>query len=165
MAGSEPGIALGDLHEETRIGHALFRDGFFQEAVRSVAERYSNRLAEIVQRTEARDRRNRSLIERVFSEHHPILTFPTFAVRATSDGGEDVHPLSTREGRDEHNGYRFLGVGMTMAVRNVFTHADTYRISELEAFEWLAFISAMHRRLDLAELDFSSVTGETESTD
>ena len=53
--------------------------------------------------------------------------------------------------RDEHNGYRFLGVGLVQAVRNVMTHADDYDLAKTEALEWMAFISAMHRRLDGAQ--------------
>ena len=35
-----------------------------------------------------------------------------------------------------------------LALRNVMTHADSYALRETDALEWLAFISAMHRRLD-----------------
>ena len=53
--------------------------------------------------------------------------------------------------RDEHNGYRFLGVGLALAIRNATTHADDYPLTETEALEWMAFISAMHCRLDGAQ--------------
>ena len=50
--------------------------------------------------------------------------------------------------RDEHNGYRSLSVGLAQALRNVLSHTDDYGLSAISAFEWLCFISAMHRRLD-----------------
>ena len=53
--------------------------------------------------------------------------------------------------RDDHNGYRFLGAGLMLAIRNVMTHTDEHDLTPTEAFEWLAFISAMHRRLDSAQ--------------
>ncbi len=135
MAELQHGIALSDLHEETSRAHALFRDGHHQEAVRRAAQRYSNRVAE---RTgEAADtRQGMALIVRAFSENDPLLAF------------------NSRESlveRDEHNGYRSLAVGLVLAIRNVLTHTDDHSLTESEAFEWLAFISAMHRRLDSAQ--------------
>jgi uncharacterized protein (TIGR02391 family) len=71
-----------------------------------------------------------------FSEESPLL---------------DFNDRETLMERDEHNGYRFLAVGLTQAVRNVVTHADDYGLGVASAMEWLAFISAMHRRLDQAK--------------
>ena len=137
MAGIEQ-ITLSDLHVETEPVHSLFRDGHFQEAVRKAAERCINRIAELADHPDARKRWGKRLIERIFSESNPILTFNA---HETLDDWT-LHDL------DEHNGYRFLGVGLVLAIRNVMTHADEYDLTETEAFEWLAFISAMHRRLD-----------------
>lgn len=38
-----------------------------------------------------------------------------------------------------------------LAIRNVMTHTDEHGLTPTEALEWLAFISAMHRRLDSAQ--------------
>ena len=77
-----------------------------------------------------------ALMNKAFSEDSPLLEF--------NDRESMIE-------RDEHNGYRFLAVGLTHAVRNVLTHHDSYGLEALAAFEWLAFISAMHRRLDHAQ--------------
>ena len=126
-------LALGDLHEETRLAHDLFRDGHRQEAVRKAAQRFLNRLSE---RAEHPKKQGTALVNLAFSEDAPLLAFTARATRAE---------------RDEHNGYRFLGAGLTLAIRNVMTHTDDRGLTPAEAFEWLAFISAMHRRLDNAQ--------------
>ncbi len=134
MADGGEALTLGDLHGETRLVHDLFRGGYAQEAVRKAAQRYINRVAELATDDPgSRDRQGVDLINRVFSEDNPVLTFSS---------------RETLPERDEHNGYRFLGVGLTLAIRNVMTHLDNHGLTETEALEWLAFISAMHRRLD-----------------
>ena len=137
MADEQGALTLDDLHSETGIAHDLFRDGHWQEAVRKAAERYVNRVAERADHPDVTDRQGKSLIDRAFSEKDPILAF------------NSEPPVEwTRTERDEHNGHRFLGVGLTLAVRNVMTHTDDRGLTPTEALEWLAFISAMHRRLD-----------------
>lgn len=75
-------------------------------------------------------------MEQAFSAQKPLLVF---------------NERKTLLERDVHDGYRFLAVGLTRAVRNVLTHHDDYGLGETEAREWLAFISAMHRLLDAAQ--------------
>ncbi len=133
MAEVRQQLTLGDLHSETDRAQALFRDGHFQEAVRKAAERFLNRVAELADHPKAQDKQGTELINLVFSEKKPILAFSS---------------RETRIERGEHNGYRFLAAGLTLAIRNVMTHADEYDLAEPEAIEWLAFVSAMHRRLD-----------------
>ena len=71
-----------------------------------------------------------------FSEDAPLLAF---------------NNRETLIERDEHDGYRFLAVGLTRALRNVLSHHDDYGLEAGTALEWIAFISVMHRRLDQAE--------------
>ena len=123
-------LALGGLHEETRLAHDLFRDGHLQEAVRKAAQRFLNRLSE---RAEHPEQQGKALVNLAFSADAPLLAFTA---------------RSTLPERDEHDGYRFLGVGLALALRNTTTHVDNYAFTRAEALEWLAFISAMHRRLD-----------------
>ena len=137
MADGGEALTLDDLHSETGIAHDLFRDGHHQDAVRKAAQRYVNRVAELAADDPgARDRQGVDLINRVFSEDSPVLAF---------------NPRLSLTQRDEHNGYCFLGVGLMLAVRNVMTHTDDHGLTPTGAFEWLAFISAMHRRLDGAQ--------------
>ena len=138
MAGSSSGLELNDLHAETRLAHGLFRDGHLQEAVRKAAERYVNRVA---QEAEHPELQGTTLINRAFSEDTPLLVL---------NSHESLDEWTLMD-RDEHNGYRFLGVGLVQGIRNVMTHMDDYAMTRAEALEWLAFISAMHRRLDGAQ--------------
>lgn len=143
MADAGERLALEGLHTETTLAHRLFRDGHWQEAVRKAAERYVNRVGELADDPEAQGDHGSALINKAFSEQEPILAF---------------NSRETLTERNEHNGYRFLGVGLTLAVRNVMTHTDELDLTEVEAFEWLAFISAMHRRLDGAQ-QLAATTG------
>ena len=77
-----------------------------------------------------------SLMNHVFSAERPVLVFSETRLTPTE--------ISF------HNGYRSLSLGLTEAVRNVYTHQDELDVAEEEALEWLGFISAMHRRLDRA---------------
>lgn len=139
--GEDPNLSLHDLHPETQLAHRLFEGHHLQEAVRKAAERYVNRVAELADHPDTQDRQGKGLIERVFSEASPILTL---------NSHESLEDWTLID-RDEHNGYRFLGVGLALAIRNATTHADEYDLTEAEALEWMAFISAMHRRLDAAQ--------------
>lgn len=151
MARAQGRLDLSDLHGETALAHDLFADGHFQEAIRKAAERYVNRVAERADHPDAQNRQGKNLIEQVFSERSPILSL-------NSHESLDEWTLADR---DEHNGYRFLGVGLILAVRNVLTHADDYEMTETEALEWMAFISAMHRRLDSAQQFVAMPEAET----
>lgn len=139
--GEDPSLGLRHLHHETALAHRLFEGNHHQEAVRKAAERYVNRVAELADHPDAQDRQGKGLIERVFSEANPILTL---------NSHETLDDWTLLD-RDEHNGFRFLGVGLALAIRNATTHADEYPLTEIEALEWLGFISAMHRRLDRAQ--------------
>lgn len=118
------------LHREVNPAASLYEDTYYDEAVRKAAQRFVNRVQELVDRP---DLDGAGLINKSFSEDSPLLAF------------SDRRSLTER---DEHNGYRFLAAGLTHALRNVLSHHDNYGLSEISAFEWLCFISAMHRRLD-----------------
>ncbi len=131
-AADEPELRLVDLHHETRVAHSLMRDSYSALAVQEAAQRYINRVQEIAGR---HDLDGVSLINHVFSENTPLLTF---SARKT--------PLEA----NEHRGYHRLAVGLVTAVRNVLAHQAGVDMDSTEALEWLAFISVMHRRLDRA---------------
>lgn len=121
------------LHAELNLALGLFADGYYDEALRKASQRFINRIKELANRP---DLDGSGLIEKTFSSQSPLLAFNS---RET--------PIE----RDEHDGYRFLAAGLTRALRNVVTHHDNYGLSATSAWEWLVFISAMHRRLDQAE--------------
>lgn len=137
MAGEPPdperSLTLSELHSEVGLAVALFEAGFLQEAVRKAAERFGNRVAE---KAEREDLTGKNLMNQVFSADKPALVFSEVREKATE--------------RNWHDGFRFLAAGLSVGVRNIYTHLDSVQVSETEALEWLAFISAMHRRLDTA---------------
>lgn len=124
---------LEKLHSEVAIASGLFQDGHYDDAVRKASQRFVNRVQKLAARP---DLDGVGLMNHSFSEDSPLLGF---------------NSRETLIERDEHNGYRFLAVGLTQAVRNVVTHHDNYGLDMVAALEWLAFISAMHRRLDQAQ--------------
>ena len=126
-------LRLAELHAEVQIATDLFEAGFLQEAVRKAAERFSNRVAE---KAERQDLTGKDLMYQVFSSDKPSLVFS--------------EERSSAAERNWHEGYRSLAAGLASGVRNVYTHLDRVTVSEIEALEWLCFISAMHRRLDRA---------------
>lgn len=130
---TETAYSTKDLHPDVVIGLGLFDDEHYDEAVRKASQRFVNRMKELANRP---DLDGSGLIEHTFSAKKPLLAFNDRKI-----------PLE----RDEHDGYRFLAVGLTRALRNVFTHHDGYGPDANEAWEWLVFISAMHRQLDQAQ--------------
>ena len=123
---------LDQLHSEVGIAIGLFESGHYDESVRKASQRFINRVQEFVDRP---DLDGVALMNKAFSESGPLLEF------------SDRETLTER---DEHSGFRALTVGLTQAVRNVLTHRDNYGLNAVQAFEWLAFTSALHRRLDQA---------------
>ncbi len=135
---ADDSLNLTNLHRETELAHPLFLDGHYPDAVRKAAERWLNRVAEIADhpdRPEIQQRFGSDLVNWVLSPKRPLISFPMDSPRAE---------------RTFFSGYHSLGLGLTLAVRNVMTHADHYPLAQAEAYEWLGFISAMHRHLDRA---------------
>lgn len=126
-------ISFESFHSEVGIANGLFMDGYYDEAVRKASQRFVNRVQELADRP---DLDGVGLMNNSFSENSPLLEF---------------NDRNTVIERDEHNGFRFLAVGLTRAIRNVVTHHDNYGFGATSALEWLAFMSAMHRRLDQAQ--------------
>lgn len=131
-SGSHP-LHAGQFHFEVERALVLFEDGHHDDAVRKASQRFINRVQGWVNRP---DLDGVALINKVFSSEAPLLVF---------------NDRSTPIERDEHDGYRYLAVGLASALRNVVTHHDDYGLDRETAWEWLVFISAMHRRLDQAE--------------
>ena len=125
--------SLESLHHELGLALGLYKNGHHQEALRKASQRFINRIQELASRP---DLDGSGLVEKAFSSQTPLLSF---------------NNRETLIERDEHEGYRFLAAGLTRAIRNVVTHLDGCGLDALAAWEWLVFISAMHRRLDQAE--------------
>lgn len=130
MSNDSAAAVTQSLHVEAAPALDLFIDGHYDEAVRKAAQRFINRVRELANRA---DLDGVALMNKTFSEEAPLLAF---------------NERATLIERDEHNGFRFLAVGLAQAIRNVVTHSDQYGLDEVSALEWLMFTSAMHRRLD-----------------
>ena len=128
--GPRPDVSESVHSEVVSSAAGLYRDGHYDDAVRKASQRFMNRVGEL---TDYSGADGVALMNKSFSEKGPLLAF---------------NDRETMTERDEHNGYRFLAAGLTHALRNVLTHEDDYGLEANEALEWLAFISAMHRRLD-----------------
>lgn len=131
------------MHSETRPAHDLLKDGHFAEAVRLASQRYLDRIEKIAARSELpelRNARGRTAARRLFELQNNPLGGPHL----------QLNQLSTAYERNEQEGYFNLAYGMILGLRNPTTHGASTEMVEAEAFEWIAFISAMHRRLDAA---------------
>ena len=140
------------LHPDTQLAHGLLIDGHGTEAVRRAAQRFINRVAALVypEEDERGDQQDGvPLMAAAFAREAPLLSFSR---------------MSTRVERNEHDGYRNLAIGLALGLRNVATHADEYPMDHDGAFEWLAFISAMHRRLDGVDRVHRAPREDSEST-
>ena len=126
------GITIDDLEVGSERALALFRDGFYDEAVQRAAQALLNDLKERIGRD---DLDGEVLFNQAFSAQHPILQFTDRA---------------TRLERDQHDGFRYLGIGMTRYLRNIVTHSEEAEFDGRRALLWLAFISALREDLQLA---------------
>lgn len=126
------GITIDDLDVGSERALALFRDGFYDEAVQRAAQALLN---DLKQRAGRDDLEGEVLFNQAFSAQNPILQFTDRA---------------TRLERDQHDGFRYLGIGMTRYLRNVVTHSDDPQYDARKALLWLAFISALREDLQLA---------------
>lgn len=126
------GITIDDLEVGSERALALFRDGFYDEAVQRAAQALLN---DLKQRASRDDLEGEVLFNQAFSAQNPILQFTDRA---------------TRLERDQHDGFRYLGIGMTRYLRNVVTHSDDPQYDARKALLWLGFISALREDLQLA---------------
>ena len=123
---------LDDLDQLPAEALDLYRAGFNDRAVQHAAQAFIN---EVKIRSGRDDLDGQALFHQVFAEEKPILAFSR---------------RQTAAQRDEHGGFRWMGVGMTRGLRNVLTHDLAPRFGSRTAFKWLAFIDAMWEQLDLA---------------
>lgn len=125
-------IEIDHLDVGSERALALFRSGFYEEAVQRAAQALLNDLKERAGRD---DLDGEALFNQAFSAQNPLLQFSERA---------------TRLERDQHDGFRHLGVGMTRYLRNVVTHGEEFDLDARKALIWLAFISALREDLQLA---------------
>ncbi len=127
-----PAVTIDDLNLGSDRAVRLFRAGYYEEAVQRAAQALLN---EIKRLTKREDLEGENLLNHAFSAQAPLLEF-----------SERLTPLE----QDEHDGFRYLGLGMTRYLRNIVTHSEKVRYDERKALLWLGFISALREDLQLA---------------
>jgi uncharacterized protein (TIGR02391 family) len=117
-----------DLHPTVRyVAGPLVAGNHLNQALLSVCIALNNAVQEKAQSTLD----GSALMQRVFSQNNPIL-------RCAHDS-------------TEQQGWMFLFTGAMMAIRNPRAHRLMDDLTEVEAIEWLMFLSALFRALDAAE--------------
>lgn len=124
--------ALDDLQQLPAEALGLYRARFYDRAVQNAVQAFIN---EVKNRAGRDDLDGQALFLHVFSEERAVLEFSR---------------RQTVAQRDEHDGFRWMGVGMARGLRNVLTHDLSPRFGARTAFKWLVFIDAMWEQLDLA---------------
>lgn len=133
-------ISLWDLHPEVEPVHDLLRVRQYALALREVADRFIERCRDLAVRAGEHDiaRENGGrLINLMFGvpDRHsaPLFAFNEF---------------QARNEQTEHRGFWRLAAGLIDAFRNPRSHGRDAGFTPSEAFEWLCFLSTMHRLLD-----------------
>ena len=125
-------VTIDDLNLGSDRPVRLFRDGYYEEAVQRAAQALINEVKRLAKR---QDLDGENLFNHAFSAQNPLLAF-----------SERLTQLE----QDEHDGFRYLGLGMTRYLRNIVTHSEKVRYDERKALLWLGFISALREDLQLA---------------
>ena len=125
-------LAIDDLDLRSEQAAALFRDGYYDDAVRRESQAFINEVKALADRD---DLEGEALFNHAFSAQSPLVAF--------SD-------RLSRLQQDEHDGFRHLGIGLTRYIRNRITHSDDPQFNQRKALIWLAFISALREDLQLA---------------
>ncbi|MFF7469929.1 TIGR02391 family protein [Streptomyces sp. NPDC008092] len=133
LVGTASGM-LGALHPDVeKHAGALFRAGFVKQAVFEMCKAIEHRVQQLTDPSES----GQTLMAKAL-KGSPALLDVTLA--------EDEFTQAS-----EQEGFRFLFMGMMGALRNPGGHGQSPNYSEEEAYEALAFLSFLSRRLDVAE--------------
>ncbi len=129
--GAPTKLDLRELHPKViDAAGALFADGYYRNAI---LEACTALVGAVQDKSGIQDRHGTSLAEYVFSPKKTVLKV-----------SEDV---------DERQGFMWLFSGAIMGLRNPRAHRprDGKDFDAAQAFEWLAFVSALMRVVDRAE--------------
>lgn len=133
-------ISLRDLHPEVEPVLDLLRVRQYALALRDVADRFIERCRDLAVRAGEEDiaRANGGrLIDLMFGAEDRRIR-PLFAFNGFEERNEQT----------EHRGFWRLASGLIDAFRNPRSHGRDAGFTPSEAFEWLCFLSTMHRLLD-----------------
>ncbi|GIW53106.1 MAG: hypothetical protein KatS3mg082_2936 [Nitrospiraceae bacterium] len=125
-----------DLHETLADDiTGMFRDGYFNEAVRKALERFEKFIQDAVDdhKTFGRD-----LMAKAFGGDPPPIA---------------LNALKTANDRSEQEGFKLLTMGAMSGMRNLYSHGDVPQMSPMDAIERLAFVSMLFKRVARAVLE------------
>lgn len=108
----------------------LFVGGFPRDAIRHEVQDLLNELQERVGRD---DIDGQTLIELSLKDDRPILA---------------INERSNPRERDEHAALRFLLLGVTRGIRNVYSHHVREEVTERDAAIWLGLLGKLRRQVE-----------------
>lgn len=120
------------LAEMSITSHArsLFASGFHRDAIRHEAQ---DLLTEIADRSGRDDLNGQSLVQSVLADDKPSLAF---------------NERQTAKERNEHASLRYLMLGVTTGVRNIYSHDVRSIVPRDEAALWLLLMSRLRQQIE-----------------
>ena len=112
---------------------SLFVNGFYREAIRHEAQDLLN---EIRERSGQEDLDGQRLVQAVLADRNPFLAF---------------NDRETRQEQNLHASLRYLMLGVTAGVRNVYTHDVRSEVAKDDAAMWLVLMGQL--RIQIERLD------------
>lgn len=118
-----------------KCSYKKFIDGYFSDSVESAIKEINTRLKNLYFKYKGKELDGSNLFASVYNDDKDktLLTAN--------------HQLETTSEKDEQTGYRFMLMGMWMALRNPNAHANN-NISKEQAIERLLFVSMLMKKID-----------------
>lgn len=133
FSGVQPSTIYDLLQLHPRIQDAsekLFKDSYYPQAV---FEAFKTLIILVKEKSGRQDLDGKDLMAKVFSKEKPILAF---------------NELKTEYQKNVQEGFRFLFMGATTAIRNPPAHERITRMDPFEALEYLNFASLLARKVE-----------------
>ena len=109
---------------------SLFVNGFYREAIRHEAQDLLN---EIRERSGQEDLDGQRLVQAVLADRNPFLAF---------------NDRETRQEQNLHASLRYLMLGVTAGVRNVYTHDVRSEVAKDDAPMWLVLMGQLRTQIE-----------------
>jgi uncharacterized protein (TIGR02391 family) len=121
-----------DLHSALKDDClTMFKSGHLNEAIRKALERFEKRIQDLTGEHSI----GKELMGKAFNKNSPLIAINRGT--APNDGSE-------------REGFMHLTMGAMAGMRNLYSHGDVDTISPMDAFERLAFVSLLFKRIDFA---------------
>lgn len=110
----------------------MFKGGHLNEAVRKALERFEKKIQHALG---DHSTIGKSLMATAFKKERP---------------GIAINEMKTGNDESEQEGFMLLTMGAMAGMRNLYSHGDVATMSPMDAFERLAFVSLLFKRVDKA---------------